>query len=67
MFDRYWNRREETPLVKHAEGWFYTGDLGRFVNRNRYIRIVGRLKDIIRHGMQTVYPEEIENCLKTHP
>jgi acyl-CoA synthetase (AMP-forming)/AMP-acid ligase II len=67
VFDRYWNRPEETALVKDADGWFYTGDLGRFVNRDRYIRIVGRLKDTIRHGMQTVYPEEIENCLKTYP
>jgi acyl-CoA synthetase (AMP-forming)/AMP-acid ligase II len=67
VFDTYWNRPEETALVKDAEGWFYTGDLGRFVNQAGYLRIVGRAKDTIRHGMQTVYPEEIENCLKTSP
>ncbi len=67
VFDRYWHRPEETALVKDADGWFYTGDLARVVNQEGYLRIVGRAKDTIRHGMQNVYPEEIENCLKTHP
>ncbi len=67
VLERYWNRPEETALAKDADGWFYTGDLGRVVNADGYIRIVGRSKDTIRHGMQTVYPEEIENALKTYP
>jgi acyl-CoA synthetase (AMP-forming)/AMP-acid ligase II len=67
VIERYWNRPEETAQVRDADGWFYTGDLGRVVNADGYIRIVGRAKDTIRHGMQTVYPEEIENALKTYP
>lgn len=67
VIERYWNRPEESAQVIDEEGWFYTGDLGRVVNEDGYIRIVGRAKDTIRHGMQTVYPEEIENALKTYP
>jgi acyl-CoA synthetase (AMP-forming)/AMP-acid ligase II len=48
-----------------ADGWFRTGDLGAF--EDGCLRIVGRLKDVIKHGGALVWPTEIEELLDTHP
>lgn len=49
-----------------AEGYFRSGDLGRWVD-DRYIVIVGRAKDIIiRHG-ENIAPKEVEDLLINHP
>ena len=48
------------------DGWFRTGDLGRFDERgNLYIE--GRLKEIINRGGKKFFPREIEEILYTHP
>jgi fatty-acyl-CoA synthase len=49
-----------------AEGWLHTGDLAT-LRPDGYVRITGRLKDMIIRGGENVYPREIEEFLYTHP
>ena len=61
----YLNRPEATKEAMR-DGWFYTGDIGRFDdNGNMYI--VDRVKDLIIRGGFNVYPREIEEVFMTHP
>jgi long-chain acyl-CoA synthetase len=62
----YWNKPEATADVVSADGWFYTGDLGR-VDEDGYYFIVDRKKDLIIRGGYNVYPREIEEVLFEHP
>ena len=58
----YYNNPEETAKSLQ-DGWFHTGDLG-YVDRNKYIYITGRKKNvIITANGKNVYPEELENYL----
>ena len=61
----YYNNPEATAQVIR-DGWFYSGDLGRF-DQDNYLYIVGRGKDMIITGGLNVYPAEIEECLLKHP
>ena len=47
------------------DGWFRTGDLGR-LDRDGYLFILGRLKDLINRGGQNIAPVEIEQVLLGH-
>ena len=49
-----------------ADGWLHTGDLATMDERG-YVRIVGRLKEMIIRGGENIYPWEIEQVLATHP
>jgi cyclohexanecarboxylate-CoA ligase len=49
-----------------AEGWFDTGDLAR-QDKDGYIRIVGRTKDVIIRGGENIPVAEVENLLYRHP
>lgn len=64
----YWGEEEEeeTEDVIEPSRWFHSGDLGTIDERG-YVRIVGRLKDVIMRGGENVYPAEIEYFLHTHP
>jgi len=62
----YFGAPEETAEVLDEEGWYYTGDLASIDERG-YVRIVGRLKDVIIRGGQNIYPAEIEALLASHP
>ncbi|MGH9217605.1 MAG: AMP-binding enzyme, partial [Acidimicrobiales bacterium] len=49
-----------------ADAWFRTGDLGR-ADPDGYLRIVGRLKELIITGGFNVYPRDVEEVLRDHP
>ncbi|THD47355.1 MAG: malonyl-CoA synthase [Bradyrhizobium sp.] len=60
VFKGYWRMPEKTASEFRADGFFITGDLGRF-DADGYLHIVGRAKDLIISGGFNVYPKEIEN------
>jgi malonyl-CoA/methylmalonyl-CoA synthetase len=59
VFRGYWRMPEKTREEFTADGWFRTGDVGRF-DAQGYLSIVGRAKDLIITGGYNVYPKEIE-------
>ncbi|MFC1883506.1 long-chain-fatty-acid--CoA ligase [Thermodesulfobacteriota bacterium] len=61
----YWNRPEETTKAIR-DGWLHTGDMA-VVDREGYVNIVDRKKDMIITGGENVYSVEVENTLYTHP
>jgi long-chain acyl-CoA synthetase len=62
----YWRRPEATAEAIDADGWFYTGDVGR-VDEDGCWFIVDRKKELIIRGGYNVYPREIEEVLYEHP
>lgn len=62
----YWNRPEETEKHLDREGWMRTGDLASF-DEDGYWKIVGRKKRMILVSGFNVYPQEVEDVLKSHP
>ena len=62
----YNHRPEETARVFEPDGWFRTGDLGEH-DRDGYLRLVGRSKELIISGGYNVYPREVEVVLFAHP
>ena len=60
VFKGYWRMPEKTASEFRADGFFITGDVGRF-DADGYLHIVGRAKDLIISGGFNVYPKEIEN------
>jgi len=61
----YWNEPELTAETI-VDGWLHSGDLGT-MNEDGYVRITGRIKDMIIRGGENIYPREIEEFLFTHP
>ena len=66
VFAGYWQDEEKTRSEFAADGWFKTGDLGR-IDRNGYVYIVGRVKDLVISGGYNVYPKEVESELDAIP
>jgi acyl-CoA synthetase (AMP-forming)/AMP-acid ligase II len=64
MKEYYKNPEKTTETIK--EGWLYTGDLGK-MDRDSFIWLVDRKKDIIICGGEKVYPVEVEEALLRHP
>lgn len=62
VFRGYWRMPEKTAAELRRDGFFITGDVGRF-DRNGYLFIVGRAKDLIISGGYNVYPVEVETEL----
>lgn len=61
----YW-RNPEATAKSFTDGWFHTGDVGRW-DANGYLTIVDRKKDMIVTGGENVYPREVEEALYRHP
>jgi len=59
-------RRPELMAEVVRDGWYYSGDLGRF-DRQGFLHIVGRNKDMIISGGFNVYAREVEDALAAHP
>ena len=64
LFKGYWRNPEATAAAFTEDGWYKTGDIGRFDGEGRLI-LSGRMKDIIvlPNGFN-VYPEDLENALR---
>ncbi|MDQ0285522.1 fatty-acyl-CoA synthase [Desulfofundulus luciae] len=62
----YYKMPEATASTIDREGWLHTGDLG-IMDEQGYVRITGRIKDMIIRGGENIYPREIEEFLYTHP
>ena len=70
VFSGYWRMPEKTKEEFTSDGWFRTGDLGRFGGEGApddYLTIVGRSKDLIISGGYNVYPKEIETVIDELP
>lgn len=66
VFSGYWQMPEKTAAEFRPDGFFITGDLGRF-DDDGYLCIVGRDKDVVISGGYNIYPKEIEELLDSHP
>ena len=62
----YWNQPEATAAAIDAARWMHSGDLATMDDAG-YLKIVGRIKDMIIRGGENVYPREVEEFLYTHP
>jgi fatty-acyl-CoA synthase len=62
----YWNNEDATQEAIDAAGWIHTGDLA-VMRGDGYVKIVGRIKDLIIRGGENIYPREVEEFLYTHP
>ena len=66
VFQGYWRMPEKTKEEFTADGYFKTGDVGK-IDKDGYITIVGRSKDLIISGGYNVYPAEIESYINELP
>ena len=65
FFSGYLNR-PDANAEKLRNGWYFTGDIC-VLRDDGDVDLVGRVDDVIRSGGESVYPEEVEAVLATHP
>lgn len=62
----YWNKPEETAQVIDPDGWFHTGDVGRFFKGN--LQITDRIKNMLVNAYgKNIYPTPVENTYLKSP
>jgi fatty-acyl-CoA synthase len=61
----YYNNPRATAEAIDADGWLHTGDQAT-IDEAGYVRITGRIKDIIIRGGENIAPKEIEDLLQQH-
>lgn len=62
----YWNKPEETAEVIDKEGWFHTGDVGRYYKGN--LQITDRIKNMLVNAYgKNIYPTPVENTYLKSP
>src|SRR5204862_3899179 len=61
----YYNNPDATRAAIDADGWLHTGDEAS-IDADGYVRITGRIKDLIIRGGENISPKEIEDCLREH-
>ena len=66
VFAGYWRRPERARDDFTPDGWFRTGDLGRWSD-DGYLSIVGRAKELVITGGYNVYPKELELAIDAIP
>ena len=59
-------KRPEATAEAFRNGWFHTGDIG-VMDREGYLSIVDRKKDMILRGGYNIYPRELQELINTHP
>lgn len=62
----YYGDESATREVLDAGKWLHSGDIGT-MDKEGYLQVTGRLKDMIIRGGENIYPREIEDLLHTHP
>ena len=62
----YWQRPEETANAFHPDGFLRTGDMG-YVDKQGFVFLVDRKKDMILVSGFNVYPNEVEEAVAMHP
>jgi acyl-CoA synthetase (AMP-forming)/AMP-acid ligase II len=62
----YYEMPEESADTIDADGWLHMGDVGAMDDRG-FLRVTGRVKDMILRGGMNLYPAEIEAVLLDHP
>ena len=67
VFTGYYKAEDENRKVFTHDGFFRTGDLGKIINLEGYLRITGRKKDIIIRGAENISATEMEEMILTHP
>jgi acyl-CoA synthetase (AMP-forming)/AMP-acid ligase II len=65
VVDGYENNPDANS-VSFVDGWFRTGDQG-ILDAEGYLRLVGRIKELINRGGEKIGPPEIDELLLTHP
>jgi long-chain acyl-CoA synthetase len=65
VMQRYWQRPDETADTLR-DGWLHTGDLG-YLDKEGYLFIVDRKKDLIKPSGFQVWPREVEEVIASHP
>jgi malonyl-CoA/methylmalonyl-CoA synthetase len=66
VFSGYWRMPDRTREEFTDDGYFRTGDIGEMA-ADRYLRIIGRAKDLIITGGLNVYPKEVEERIDGLP
>ena len=61
----YWNLPEATAKTLDSEGWLRTGDAG-YMDKDGYLYIHDRIKDMIISGGENIYPAEVESAICDH-
>lgn len=64
-FKGYWNQPGKTAEAL-IDGWVRTGDIGR-LDRDGYLTLSGRVKELIKVSGYSVFPEDVESILVLHP
>jgi fatty-acyl-CoA synthase len=62
----YYENADGTRAAIDPDGWLHTGDEAS-IDADGYVRITGRIKDLIIRGGENIAPKEIEDCLRAHP
>lgn len=62
----YWRNSEETEKVFTSDGWLRTGDIAK-IDKNGFVYIIDRKKDMILVSGFNVYPNEVETVIAAHP
>jgi fatty-acyl-CoA synthase len=62
----YWNLPEATAKTLRSDGWLRTGDAG-YMDKDGYLYIHDRIKDMIISGGENIYPAEVESAICDHP
>ena len=62
----YWNLPEATAKTLGSDGWLRTGDAG-YMDKDGYLYIHDRIKDMIISGGENIYPAEVESAICDHP
>jgi fatty-acyl-CoA synthase len=66
VMKEYYGDLEATDATIDGSHWLHSGDLGT-MDRDGYVKVTGRLKDMVIRGGENIYPREIEDFVFTHP